>query len=155
MGNPLTIAMAAQVAGGLLGANAAKQAGDAESELGQQNAAFARAQARDALRRGAIDEAQLKQQIGQIIGSQRAGFAAGGLALDSGTPMDLALDTERIGAIDVAQIRLNAANEAWGFRTRARSLDYQASLAKKSGTQAALGTLLGTAGSAYGTYKNG
>lgn len=153
MCDPATIAIGAQVAGGLLGAGAEQQAGQANAAIESNNASIARYQAKDALRRGAIDEQQIKQRIAQIIGSQRAGNAAGGLALDSGTPLDLALDTERTGAIDVATARLNAANEALGYRQRAKALDYQSSLSKKSGTQAALGTLLGSGGDAFKTYK--
>jgi len=149
------MALAAQAAGGLLSAGAEQQAGEANASIQANNAALARYQAKDALRRGAIDEQQLKQRIGQIIGSQRAAYAGGGLALDSGTPLDVALDTARTGALDVAQIRVNAANEAFGYRQRARAFEFQSDLSKKSGTQAALGTLLGSSGDAYKTWKLG
>lgn len=143
------IALVAEVAGGVLNAGAQKQAGDAQAQIDNSNAAVARFQAKDALRRGAIDEQQLKQQIGQIIGSQRAAYAGNGLAVDSGTPLALAVDTARTGALDVATIRLNTANEVWGYRVKAKSLAYGADIAKKGGTQGALGSLLGAVGGAY------
>jgi len=151
----LELALGAQVAGSLLGAGAAKQAGEANAAIEANNAQMARYQANDAQRRGAIDEQQLKQHIGQIIGSQRAAYAGAGLALDSGTPAEVAADTARIGALDVAQIRVNTANEVFGYRQRAQAFEYQSDLAKKSGTQAALGSLLGEAGQAYGTFSGG
>lgn len=155
MCDPATIAISAQAAGSLLGAGAEKAAGDANAAIQANNADLARYAAQDALRRGALDEQALKQRIGQIIGSQRAAYGGGGIALDSGTALDIGLDTARTGAIDVATIRLNAANEAWGYRQRAKAQDYQSSLSKKSGTQAALGSLLGGAGGAFSTYSQG
>lgn len=147
------LALASIAAGSVLGAGAEKQAGEANANIEANNARIARQAANDALRRGAVDEQALKQRIGQIIGSQRAAYAGGGIALDSGTALAMSEDTARTGAIDVATIRLNAANEAWSYRQRAKAQDYQSKLSKKSGTQAALGSLLGGAGKFGGTYS--
>jgi len=92
----------------------------AEAQVQQNNATLAGWQADDAIARGetAANTALLKGA--QVKGSARATLAANGVALEGGSAQAVLNDTDYITAVDVAQLRDNAAREAWGYRQQAR-----------------------------------
>lgn len=133
------------------GAKAAGQVSESQSAAtaAAYNADVARLQANDAIARGQEDVRRLRQQVAAMIGSQRATFSGQGVMVDTGTPLAVQVDTTEQSERDVITLRNNALREAWGYRTQAKLLDSQGSASKKAGSQAALGTLLGTAGTIY------
>lgn len=144
-----------QALGGGLGALGAEAEGEQAEELADYNADILRYQARDAEARGEEDIRAIRRQVAAVIGSQRASLAGQGVALDVGTAADLQVETAVLGEEDVIRRRNNAMREAWGFRSRAKLVDFQGDQAKKAGSQAALGTLLGTGGDIYKTSAAG
>lgn len=140
-------------------ATAAQQQGNYESQLFSQNADFADAQAADAIARGHEAELRSRGQTRQLTGSQRASYAAQGISLDTGSPVDVVTQDEALGELDALTIRNNARREAYGFSTQASQYRSQAQMARTAGknTAAAYGnegvsTLLGGAADLYNVY---
>ncbi|MDY7579352.1 hypothetical protein RGU70_13620 [Herbaspirillum sp. RTI4] len=79
----------------------------------------------------AQDKASITQDNGQIavqnqdlktaqtFGMQRAGLAANGVDLGSGSANDILTSTTMMGARDADQLQTNAMREAWGYSTQA------------------------------------
>lgn len=119
---------------------AAKKAGEAgqtaansQADLSDYNAAVATLQADDAVARGAQEEARFRTGVRGMIGSQRAGFAAGNIDVGSGSAVDVQADTAFLGELDALQIRTNARREAWGYKVQAEDLHKRAEIARKTG----------------------
>jgi len=75
-------------------------------------------QAEDAEKRGEVEAGNVLKRANQIKGSQRAGFAAQGIAVDSGSAQDVQTETAEMGALDALTVRNNAQREAWGYRVQ-------------------------------------
>lgn len=142
-------------------AKTAQQQGDYEAQLYGMNAGLAEEQSRDAIARG--HEAELKSRSGsrQLIGSQRAALAAQGIALDSGSAVDVVENDAALGELDALTIRNNAKREAWGFQTQATQYRQQGELARTSGRNTAkalrnrsVSTLLSGAGDLFSVYQS-
>lgn len=119
---------------------AQKQAGEAgqaaansQADLADYNALIADAQSKDAVARGAEQEARFRSGVRGMIGTQRAGFAAGNIDVSSGSAVDVQGDTAFMGELDALQIKTNAAREAWGYDVQADDLRKRAAIARKSG----------------------
>ncbi len=95
---------------------ATKTALKAQAAVDEQNAQIAEWQAHDALDRGATSERQVRQRTAQLKSTQRARFAANGVALDSESVLDVLSSTDVMGEQDVATVRSNAEHEAWAYR---------------------------------------
>lgn len=132
-----------------------KAAGDAEASLQKMNAKIAGYQADNAIFQGEQDVTQIRQTVRSIIGAQRAGAAGNGLNVNEGTPLELQMDSARLGELDVARARYNARLAAWASKVGQSSALYQGELAKQKGKSGLVGSLLQGAGNIYGGYKAG
>jgi hypothetical protein len=72
-----------------------------------------------------------------MVGTQRAGFAAGNIDVGSGSAVDVQADTAFMGELDALQIRTNAAREAWGYSVEADDMRKRAVIARKTGVMVA------------------
>jgi hypothetical protein len=106
------------------------QAGKAQKQLNDYNAQVSDMEASDAIARGALAEKRQRQNVKLLIGSQRAGFAAGGVDVNDGSAVDVQADTARQGELDALTIRLNAAREAWGFKNQATDFRVRGDIAE-------------------------
>lgn len=154
-----SIGIGAQIAGGFTTAGAAasksisdRAAYNIQAAATSTNAALERAAAADALRRGqtAVINSELKTR--QLKGQQVAEFAARGISLSEGTPLNILSDTDLMGANDANVLALNAAKEAWGYDVRAGNDEANARLLRsradmESPKRAAITSLLTSAGS--------
>ncbi len=86
-------------------------------------------------------ESAAKGRTTRTVAEQRAAFAANGISLDSSVVENVTGATERVGALDAAMIHYNAAREAYGEEA-------QASLLKRAGRNALVGSAL-EAGSSF------
>jgi hypothetical protein len=116
---------------------AAQAAANSDAQRLEFNAQVADAQAQDALERGVEEESRFKQNVRRLIGTQRAAFAGGGVAVNVGSARDVRADTEYLAQLDVEQIRSNAEREAWGHRVESSDLRMQADVARRGGKSAA------------------
>jgi len=133
-------ALAVQAYSTVRAAQAAKKAGkagheaaDSQADLADFNAAVAGVQAEDAVARGAEEESRFRAGVRGMVGSQRAGFAAGNIDVGYGSAADVQADTAFLGELDALTIRTNAAREAWGYKVQAEDLHKRAAIARKTG----------------------
>jgi hypothetical protein len=139
------MAAIAGIAIGLIGAGVSASG---SSAAGRRAKKFGEVQAQDALARGRETEDELKSGVRKLLGEQHAGFAAQGVSLadaDS-SAAQVAEDTLTQQNADIRRIRLNAAREAWGYRTNART-------AQRAENADATGTILGGLGQAFTGYS--
>lgn len=111
----------------------ANEAAQSEAEIIDYNAVVADQQAADALTRGQETEQQVRAQTRQVIGSQRAGFAAQGVDVGSGSAADVQADAAFLGELDALTVETNAAREAHGFAVQATDLRNRATVTRKTG----------------------
>lgn len=146
MCEPTTIALVATGASTLL-----KMKGDSDQAsytagVARNNATMAEYAAADATRRGELEAQRVQRQTSQVVGSQRAGFAAKGLDISDGTPGDIIDQTNFFGKADAATARYNGKVEAWGKQNQANGFRSQASAAEYNGNMAVAGDLISGAG---------
>lgn len=123
-------------------------------KVAEHNADIAEIQAQDAIKRGEKDAIKTRQQGNQVLGAQRAAFAARGLDLQAGTAGDLLDQTAFFSLTDQATDRRNAANEAWA--KRAQSANFEAEGKSLNPALSSAGSALGGASSvADKWYKYG
>lgn len=115
------------------------------------NAMLEHAAAADATRRGqtAVFNSELKTR--QLKGQQVTDFAARGIDVGEGSPLNIISDTDLMGANDATILAANAAKEAWGFNLRADNDTANAALLRsradmESPSRAATTSLLTSAG---------
>lgn len=114
-----------------------QEVSESEAQLADFNARIAELQAVDAEQRGEWDANRMREEVGQVIGKQRAGFAAGNIDVGFGSTVDTQADAAYLGELDVLQIKTNAAREAWGFRVEAYDTQQRAAIARLEGKNAA------------------
>ena len=134
-----------------------------QARVAKNNAVRAEAAARDAIKRGQVDEATQRQATSQAISSSRASAAARGVDVDVGSAVDVAASIAQVGEQDALTIRQNAAREAFNIRQQGEDFTAQAEQAVIAGKNASrlanrqvAGTLIGGATSvASRWYKGG
>lgn len=141
------------------GANA-RAAGEFEGNVLDQYADLADLAAADATARGITDENQVRGTVRKVLGSQRAGYAAQGVDLSSGSVGDVAADTALMGEVDALTVRNNAMREAWGYKVEAQQTRDKAKYARESGRAgqsagnvAAAGSLIAGGAQAVDIYR--
>lgn len=138
---------------------ATKAATEYQAAVDRNNAQRAEWQAQDAITRGQKAEQAQRLKTAQLRSSQRAAFAARGVALDEGSPLAILQDTDYMGELDAQTLKDNAAREAWGHRTQASSYRSNADMlsaraAAESPTGAAFTSLLTNAGAVASSWYN-
>ena len=155
------------LAAGGLSAYSSIQAGRSAKEAGNYNAAVAENQAkaeewagRDAAVRGADRAAQRREDARRVAGAQVAGFGASGVDVTTGSPLDLLTETAGFGELDALTEINNARREAYGHtvaagnqRAKAALDRFQGSAARRTGYLNAGGTILGSVGQMYYNAK--
>jgi len=120
--------------------DAQQQAANSQADIADFNAGVADLQAKDAVEKGAVDEANFRSQVKGAIGAQRGGLAANNVDVGYGSAVDVQADAAHLGELDALTIRSNAARQAWGFQVQATDLRRGADIARKTGIwQAAAG----------------
>lgn len=141
-----TVGLAASAVSGIVGAYGTYQQGQTNAEIANANAKTAEYAAQDALRRADKDAEAVQRRTAQMVGAQRAGFAAKGLDISDGTPADVIDQTNFFGVADAGTARYNGKVEAYNDRSRAAGFSAQAQAAQSNGIYGAAGSLLTSAG---------
>jgi hypothetical protein len=145
-------------AGGAYGKSKAdKQAYEYQAAVDRNNAQVLEYQATDALERGQQTQFAQGLKAASIAGSQRAHFAANGVSLDEGSPLNVLMDTKYMSDIDRATIADNAGREAWALRQRATNTRANAELLSyrarsENPSRAAMSSLLSSGGQVAGSW---
>lgn len=150
----MTAAIGLTVAGGVSTAYGQDQAGRLNQKVLNANAQIADWQADDALARGKTDADKQRSKTRQHIGSQRARLAAQGIDIESGSALDIQLDSAGLGEVDARIIENNGARESWGYRMQATDSRTRGKIARYEAKQQAVGTLLTTGAKSFG-YSQG
>lgn len=132
-----TILAGVSAAGAIAGAGVsyigAQQTAAAQSESAQYNAEVAKNNqvladqaAQTALQQGAVAQQQKAYQEDVLVGQEKAGLAANGVDVGSGTAVDILSDTKAAGELDQLTIANNAARESVGFQNQGINYGAQA-----------------------------
>lgn len=89
----------------------------------------------------------------QFIARQRATTAANNTQ-NTGSPLALQEDAAALGEADIANLRNQAALDAWGLRVGAQQSIAQGKAAQKTATASAFGSALKAGGQAYSIYQD-
>ncbi len=116
-------------------AKANKKLFEAQAFANEVNARISEKMAEDAIARGHEREGISRQKTKKTRGSQRASLAAQGIRVDTGSALDVQLETEDIGEINAVTIRNNALREAFGHHSQAANYMTQAGLDRIRGAQ--------------------
>jgi hypothetical protein len=120
-------------------ASAASAQGQYQKTIANENSRLATVNAQDATQRGQLEEQRARLGTRQQIGSTRAGLAAQGVDIGSGSAADVQASEAGLGELDALTIRNNAAREAYGFNVEAQQATREGRLAQFAGDQAAAG----------------
>ena len=146
------IGVGATIAGGATTAYSQYQSGQYQAKVAANNAMIQERLAEDALQRGDIAEQRHRQSVAQFQSQQRAAMGASGIDLGSGSASDILADTSMMGELDALTIRSNAEREAWSRRVGAQNYRAQGRLARTTGRNQAIGTILSTGGKVAGQW---
>lgn len=135
-----------QFLGGIIAGRGAKNTGKLEHERLNFNAAIADLQAADAEQRGVDAAGKQRATTRQVIGTQRAGYAAQNVDIHVGSAVDVAADAALLGELDAQTIQRNAEREAWGYRAQAENLRMAGEVARQSGNSQGNAAYVGAAG---------
>lgn len=159
----LALAAASTVIGGIgqfQQGQAAASAAEYNAKIGEMNATLSERKAKDALERGQREEQRKRMEVARLKGRQKATFAASGVDVAFGSPLDTLVDTAVLGELDALTIRSNAAREAYDFEVDAVNQRAGSALQRSRAGAArtgsflqAGGTVLGGASDAYGDYR--
>lgn len=145
--------------GTAVGVGAQLQAGAAAGGTAEFNARMMELEAKDTIDRGEQSVAEIEREGRMMVGEQRAVLAAQGIDINDGTAADLQASTVRTTLDTIARVRADAALQAWGLRTNARSVRRSGAYAQQGARLNALGMGLSgvaQAGSmAYTAYREG
>jgi hypothetical protein len=109
--DPLT---AVSIGGGVLGAAGSLFGGSANAQAAELQAKVAQANSQMALDYGEGKVAQISQRVSNTIGASRASYAAGNLALNSGSPLAVQAMSAQQGNTDKQLALAGALNQAAG-----------------------------------------
>jgi len=108
----------------------ARAAARLQKRAARHNANVAQQQADDARRRGESRVNRYRQRLRALLGRQRAVMSSSGADLGSGSPQQIQLGQELLGALDVKMIQANAEREAWGHEAMIPQFAFQEEAAR-------------------------
>lgn len=149
------IAVAVAVIGAGVSAYGSYEQGQSAKKAAEYNAEMNQRAADDALQRGSIEAARVKENTRKLISSQIAASGASGFDSSTGTSLDLSVEAKGYGELDALTTINNAQRQASGMDAQATLDRFQGSASARAGTISAAGTLISAAGSSYYGYKKG
>ena len=157
MCDPASAALIANGVGAGVQAYGSESAAKYQAAVANNNAAVAKQNAQYAIDVGNTQMQAKQQQTASMIGSERAMYGAAGVEDNSGSAVRVQSDTARLGAIDAATIKNNAARQAYGYQVQAAGFQGQASMDQAAGNLNAFSSIIGGAssiGSKWSDYQN-
>ena len=138
-------------------AEAANRAAEWNASIEDMNADWYRLMGEDALARGEKEAGDHRRSVRVLMGKQRAGYANSVVKVDTGSALDVAMDTVKWGEYDAQTILYNAAVEKAGYDQKAANSSMSASMlrqTRRSPTLAAGSVVLNGVSSALTRYGN-
>lgn len=131
---------------------ARQSAGQASYQQGvaKNNEILARRNAALAIQAGDVREQAKRRETAGLIGAQRAAYAAHGVDVNVGSPVDIQSDTAELGELDALTIRNNAQREAYGYKIQGDNAGAEAGLFGQQASGDQLAGWVGSVGSLIG-----
>lgn len=149
------IAVAVSVIGAGVSAYGQYEQGQSAKKAANYNAEMDKRAADDALQRGSIEAAKVKENTRKLISTQIANSGASGFDSSTGTALDLSVEAKGYGELDALTTINNAQRQASGLEAQADLDRYQGRASARAGTIGAAGTLISGASSSYYGFKKG
>lgn len=149
------IAIGAQVLGTVQSMSAQSQEAAFADAQARRNRQIADQAAADALARGELEAGRLRMATTQAIGTRKAEMGASGVLSSTGSSLDELATMRAVGQLDEDTLRLNAAREAWGYKTQSYEIGQQNMLDQMRASNRQWNTLLTSGASLAGQwYQN-
>jgi hypothetical protein len=151
------LGLGAQVIGQIQQTNAQNAQAQAQAQIARNNAATAQDEAAYALEQSQKNAAAQRRKTAEVIGAQRAKEGGTGAVVDSGSFMDVTLDTAERGEMDALALLNEGKLAAWRATNQGKLYTAQSQIydsAQKSAMLPAAGTLLAGAGQIGSNYYN-
>jgi hypothetical protein len=145
-------AIALQLVGSMMKADAMKQHGDYVKKISNLNADFTDRAAADAVQRAQLVELRTQMHGSAVIAAQRVSQSASGADVNIGSNRDVQVGTEAITKLDVQTIQRNATLDAYGLRAKSQAYRQQGEYAELEGENAAQGEFLAGIAGAFKSY---
>ena len=107
-------------AGSIMSAQAQANAANAQAAAYEAQAQLQQRQARAEMMAGQREAAKKSRELDVITAKQRLSYSTAGVLIDGGSPVDVAVDTAREGALDVAAIQWNAEVKSGNYNYQAQ-----------------------------------
>ena len=136
---------------------AANKQAEYQSQVAANNAATAEMEAKYAEQQGERNAEAQRRKTAIMVGAQRARMGASGAVADTGSFLDIELDTAKMGELDALALRDEGQLAAWRSRVQGTNYRAQSKLYGMSKTDPFLsagGTLLSSAGTIGLGYYN-
>lgn len=146
----LIASTALTAAGTVVSGIQAKQQGDYQAQVANNNAQLAAQARREAIDQGTINQVREDRKAAQIQGQQRLALASAGVDTTYGTAADLASDSALIGSENRQDIVTNTQRAAQGYAIDAMNDRSQATAAKMKGNSALVSSLFQAGGTILG-----
>lgn len=114
-------------------AKAEKLAADWNAGIMEENAKMQELLAEQELEKGKHNVALAKMEGDLLIESQRGGFAAGGIKVDTGSALDVVVEQAGRNKYDQDMLKYNAEMSAWGRKMEAANLRQNAAMTRNTG----------------------
>jgi len=129
------------------------QQGQNQQKVADWNADLQVQNAKDARAKSEQDAMERLKQAETLKGKQRLAYAAAGVDISSGTPLDTMMQTARDAEMDAINIRKQGELTARNYYSDSEILRYQGKTGAQAATIGAGATILQGAGNAYGSYQ--
>jgi hypothetical protein len=155
------VGAASSIAGGWAQSESYKAQGEYQGRMAELNARALEFEAAEAVRKGDSDANVVRRRANQILGKQRAGLAASGVDINTGTAAVVQQETEFMSEIDQMTVKNNAWREAFGLKSQASSVRQKGEMDRMLAEQSARTSLVSGGLNAiqyglksYGSYNN-
>lgn len=116
--------------------------------VNQRDAEIAEQNARDTIDQGIKDQEEARREYKAKVGQLATQYGAGNVTLDSGSTMDMLVDTAEVGELEALDIGANAQRQAQSYLTDAQDLRNAGTMALNTAEQQTSG--LSTASMLFG-----
>ena len=141
-----------QLISGLIDSENMKEMGAYQKDMAEKNAKFAQEQAAFAIKRGESEALNYGKKVNMTAGAQKAGFAASGVDVGSGSAKAIQQETYTVGREDINTIKNNAFLEAMGYKQQADNYREEGRMAQRGAAIESSATLIRSGLSAASTY---
>ena len=106
-----------------------------QSQVAENNAILANMEADLTQTKGQTDVLRHRLAVSRLLSKQTVGFAASGIDVSQGTPVEVIAGTAQIGESDAQTIKFNSMLDVWRLRNQAKGFQAEAGLLRDQSSQ--------------------